>query len=307
MAARLRTQSSPTFCAVSRAFDLPVAVVNVRRHRDAGVAAIRHLVSNEMRFRVEFGLANFVALVAPDVLPVLAEYPELFSLAEELGYRPYETFKITGEKPAALCIVGTKQPDAAVRIALSRLHDPDTPDGELYASVVARFAKSDAVALLLDCVLRDPPTRVVESIGRELGHLDATAAVVDWLKSPAVENRLAACRVAGFLPHSEGLDAEVRGRADDTNRRIADAAVRSHERLQRSRTVDELLTAIAREADKTHRWVLLDAMVAVADPEGGTWTQAVRSTLSPAESRYLSERMKERGKELTEELNREDR
>lgn len=291
-------------------FVLAVLLANDPRHHDTGVAVIRQLACDASRFRFESGLANLVTLARPEVLSAAAEWPEVFELAEEIGYSPYEPFRITGEKPAALRIVGFKQPDAALRMALARLRHPDTPDRELYVPIVATFARDKAVRTLLDTMLLDPPRRVVQAIGRELGRLDAEANVLQWLSSLTAEERLAACRIAGFLPFTDRLDAEVRARADDVDRHVSDAAVEAHERLLRRSTADELVR-VATEHDLTHRWVLLDALVSVADPEGGgsaaTWQQAVRPFLTPALARHLSERLKERKKKLKEELDREDR
>jgi hypothetical protein len=291
--------------------DLQLAIIlaNNARHRDPGIAMIRRLLSDVPRTRS--ALADLVTHLEPDLLPAVAECHEVFALAEEVGYSPYEPIRVPREKPAALRILGARQPDAAVRMALARLRHPDTPDSELYVPIVATLARDDAATVLLDTVRLDTPTRVVQAIGREVGYRGATATVLEWLKSPIAEQRLAACRVAGFLPRTDSLDSEMRAHADDADKRIADSAVEAHGRLQRSRTADELVRAVAGETDLTHRWVLLDALVSVADPEGGgshtPWQQAVRSSLTPALGRHLAERLKERRKKLKETLDRDDR
>lgn len=289
--------------------DLQLAVIlaNNPRQRDTGITAIRQLSSEGTRFRMDSGFAHLVARSHPEVLATIAECREVFALAEEVGYSPYEAFRISGEKPAALRILGIKQPEAAVRMALARLRDPDTPDIEAYVPVVAAFGRGDSVTMLLDTVRLGPPTRVVQAVGRELGRLDAETTVIQWLRSPAAEQRFAACRIAGFLPFTERLDAELRARADDADKRIADASVEAHERLLHRRIADELVRAITVEAEPGHRWVLLDALVSVADPEDGSWRQAVRPILTPALVRHLSEKLKERRKKLKAKQDHEDR
>ena len=290
---------------------LAVILANDPRYRDTGIAAIRQLAADGSRFRFDPGLANLVALARPDVLPAVAECSEVSSLAEEIGYNRYESFRFGGEKSAALRIVGLKQPDAAVRMALARLRDPDTPDRELYVPVIATLARDDAVGTLLDVARLGPPRRVVQAIGRELSRLDAEGSVLQRLRSPAAEERLAACRIAGFLPFTNGLDTEVRARAADADTRVSDAAVEAHEGLLRGQAVDELMRAVAAEDDLPHRWVLLDALVSVADPGGGgtapVWVEGVRPHLTPALTHHVSERLKERRKKLEEESDREDR
>jgi hypothetical protein len=292
--------------------DLQFAVIlaNDPRHRDAGIAAIRQLASDGYKFRFESGLVNLVALARPDALPAIADSPELFALAEEVGYSPYQPIRIEGEKSAALRIVGSKQPDAAVRMALARLRHPDTPDRELYIPVVTAFAGDNTVRVLMDIVRLEQPTRVIQAIGRELGRLAADAVVLQWLRSSIVEERLAACRIAGFLPYTDFLDAEVRACAADADKLVSDAAVEAHERLLRGRTVGELVSAIGAETDLPHRWVLLDALVSVSDPgsedAAPAWLEEVRLRMTPAQALRLSESLAKRRKKLNEEMDRED-
>jgi hypothetical protein len=219
---------------------------------------------------------------------------------------PTAPFRVTGEKSAALRIVGFRQPDAAVRMALARLRHPDTPDRELYVPIVAAFAGDKTVTKLLETVQHDAPRRVVLAIGRELGRLGAETQVLQWLHCQPVKQRLAACRIAGFLPFTARLDAAVRALVDDADRRVADAAIEAHERLLRGQTATELVHLITSETDLIHRWVLVDALVSVADPEGD-WRRDIRPFLTPALVRHLSEKLKERQKKLNEELDREDR
>lgn len=296
-----------------RRADLQLALIlaNNPRHRAVGIEAIRQLTSVAHKFRFGSGITSLVARACPEVLHTLTDHNELFAQAEEVGFSPYQPFRVTGEKPAALRFVGIKQPDAAVRMALARLRHPDTPDRELYVPVLGTLAGSSAVGMLLETVRLDPPSRVTQAIGRELGRLDAEDRVIEWLCSPIVAERLAACRIAGFLPLTERLDREVRARARDADRHVSGAAVAAHERLLSGRTVGELVRAVSVEADLPHRWTLLDTLVSVADPgaEGVplAWLKEVRPYLTPALGKRVSERLKDRRKKLLEELDREDR
>lgn len=73
-----------------------------------------------------------------------------------------------------------------------------TPDREQYVSLVTTLAYDGATKILLDILHLDPPTRVVQSIGRELSRLDAEAAVLEWLACRDAEQRLAASKLQGF-------------------------------------------------------------------------------------------------------------
>jgi hypothetical protein len=279
------------------------------RHRHQAIVAIRRLISDAPQSRSS--LHELVAYLDPDLLSHVAESTDVFAVAEEVGYSPYERIRVRGEKPAALHIIGARQPDAAVRMALARLRHPDTPDAELYVPVVGKHARGNRAAILLDALSVESPTRVVHAIGREFGSRGATATVLEWLKSPTAEQRLVACRVAGFLPCTDELDAELRARADDVDRHIAAAAIDAHDRFKCGRTAEELIRTLTQETESTHRWVLLDSLVSVADPEGGgsltPWWQAIRPYLTPALARHLTLKVKDRRKKLRETFDRDDR
>ena len=287
-----------------------IVIANNPRLRTDGIEAIRLLACNNPRLRFELDFRNLVYLADPEVLDIIAGLAEYYAIAEEAAFGPYEPVRITGEKPAALRILGVKQPDAAVRMAISWLRNPDTPDRELFVPVISRFAGVSAVSMLLNILRLDPPWRVVHSIGCELSRLDAEESVLQWFQSPTVEERHVACRVAGFLPFTTKLDESVRKLAVDRDKRVSDAAVDAHERLTRGKIAHELVRALETEVEKTHCWVLVDALISVADPgvEGTVppWCHIVEPYLPPALTLYMSQKLKDRQKKFKDELDRED-
>jgi hypothetical protein len=62
--------------------------------------------------------------------------------------------------------------------------------------------------------------------------------------------------------------------------------------------------------EKPHCWVLVDALISVADPgvEGTVppWCRIVKPYLTPALNLYMLQKLKERQKKFKEELDRED-
>lgn len=287
-----------------------IIIANNPRLRTEGIEAIRLLACNNPRSRFELDFRNFVYLADPEVLDIIAGLAEFYAIAEEAAYSPYERVRMTGEKPAALRIVGMKQPDAAVQMAIAWMRHPDTPDRELFVPIVSSFAGASAVTKLLNLLRLDPSWRVIHSIGCELSRLDAEESVLQWFQSPTVEERQAACRVAGFLPFTTKVYESVRKLAVDRDKRVSDAAVDAHERLTRGKIAHELVRALATEVEKPHCWVLVDALISVADPgvEGTVppWCRIVKPYLTPALNLYMLQKLKERQKKFKEELDRED-
>ncbi|WP_157369765.1 hypothetical protein [Zavarzinella formosa] len=198
-----------------------------------------------------------------------AKCPDILALAEEVGYGPYEASKMPGEKAAALRILGIRDPEPVVRLALELLKDPETTDGESYVQVVSALCPSEAAKHFLTALLLNPPGRVVQAIGRKLGRVGATEMVRQWFHDELPAKRIAACSVVDFLPQAEEWDLEVLLLADDPNSDVSDAALVAGDSLRRARITADLLISIANERDLSHRWVLLDALINVGDLHGG--------------------------------------
>jgi len=85
---------------------------------------------------------------------------------------------------------------------------------------------------------------------------------------------------------------------------------RRHTALRKATIVKELEKAFVHECDITHRWVLLDSLISLADPGDSnsppTWLTNVSDQLTPAMRKHSSEALKEYRKKRIDELNRQD-
>jgi hypothetical protein len=137
-------------------------------------------------------------------LSAIAAIDGVFHFVEEAAYSPYGNHCVVGEKAAALLILGQRNPDSAIQLAISRLRDPVTPDSETYVPELIKLTPANAPSILLDLVRQGTPTRIVYTIGRYLHSLGAIQSVLAWLADADVERQLAACRVACFMgPRAE--------------------------------------------------------------------------------------------------------
>lgn len=308
----LANRSDQAFQALISAFDskddLQVAVIlaNTTTYRETGIQMIARVILSSPR-------PNFTLVVNrlnPEVLSAVAANPQVFAIAEDVAYGPYGNFCNIGEKPAALRIVGQRQPETAMRTAAQRLRDPDTKDAELYIPLLADFSGDDASQSLLDAVLADPPSRVVYALGRALRFGNRPVKVIEWLNGTCKMRKLAACRVAGFLDPSADLMAALTRCDEILDHDIANSVYAVREQLRKATIVKELEEAFVHECDITHRWVLLDSLISLADPgdshSSPTWLANVREQLTPAMGKHLNNALKECRKKRNDELNRQD-
>jgi hypothetical protein len=291
--------------------ELALILANKPEHRAAAFEVIRKAVAEVHQFRWSQGGTQLVARLSADALRELADLKEVFTVAEEIGYSDYEPSRVINEKPAALRIVAQRLPEAAFRMALARLCNPETPDGELYASIIAETLPAKAEQALLDSLLARVPSRVAFSIGRELYQLGASSTLSKWITDPSVARRLAACRLARFLEWSDDLSEKIRELADDPDNQVALAASDAFDQLRNSRTAKELVEAFATELDPVHRWALLDALIEIGDPgdenSGVPWLPRVSDGITPAMSEHIKERIKKRRESLRKELDERDK
>jgi hypothetical protein len=292
--------------------DLALILANTPEHRATAFEVIRKAVAEPQQFRWgQGGTQSVVTRLKPDVLRELADLQEVFAVAEEIGYSDYEPSRVSNEKPAALRIVAQRQPEAALRLAIGRLCNPETPDGELYVSVIAEAIPAKAEEALLACLVIGLPSRVAFSIGRELERLGASSTISKWISDSSPGRRLAACRLARFLERSDDLSEKIRELADDPDNRVALAASDAFDELRNSRIASELAQAFATERDPAHRWTLLDALIDIGDPgdddSGVPWFTQVSNALTPAMILHMNERIKTRREKLRKELDQLDK
>jgi hypothetical protein len=287
---------------------LAVALANKPEHRESAIKAIAQLSSEVGRRFEGFGFDYLASTLDSDALVALSENESIFSLAEEVGFRDGPTGAIA-DRPHALRVVAMRHPEDVVRIALSRLQDRGCSEPEAYVSLVIDFATEEPARRLLDVIRRTPRKRVARAVGLKLGEMGRSSTVTESLQSESVEERLAACRIAGFLPYQKELDGSLRRMLDDPEWQVSQAAIEAYERLHQSRTAEELFQSIRDENDPAHTWVLFDALADVGDPgvDGHVpWPKEVRDRVSPALASYLHEKIKNRRREFPKELDSKD-
>jgi len=122
-----------------------------------------------------------------------------------------------------------------------------------------------ALPLLLEQAL-DEKTSVIWAISRSLRGANYSAVLPAWLETLESRRRRAACRLAGRLCPDDWLVAMLRKRLEDVDNEVASAARVALELLATTIEADALVCALRGEEDRSHRWVLLEALLAIADP-----------------------------------------
>lgn len=302
LAAQMRARSDSS---------LAVVVAEDPRHRNEAIEAIRRIASDPVSARHSGIIRRIASECSSGVLRAVADCQPAFALAEEIGFSAYMPSYVPGDKPAALRIIGTRQPGDAATVAIARLRDRSVPDADLYPPLIGDLVPDRAVPELLEAALDNLPLRVEYAIGRELRRLRGDDDVAAWLADQSPERRLVACRLSGFLRPTPDLRLAVRSLLGDTDQRVATAAAQSLDRLRRQEIVIELVEAFNAEVDPVHKWVLLDAVVAVADPgQEGTppyWIEDFQDRLTPAMELHLVASLKKRRDKLLRDLAWRDR
>jgi hypothetical protein len=279
-------------------------------YRETALDCLRQVATGRVRLSAN-DLHAITQLVSADVLVALANDPEVYAQAEEDAFSPYGGMCFLGEKPAALRIVGLRQPESAGRTALARLQDPNTQDAEHYVPLVVEFCPDSATEQLLEVVVSNPSERVIRAIGRQLCQLRAAETVHTWLADSLPERRLAGCRVAGSLEPTAGLLTAIANCIDDPDRRISNAARAAIAQLRRSEIAAELLCQLILETDPMHRWTLLDVLIDTSDPgvpgNRPNWVATAAAHLTPAMRKHLGKRLQDRAQKVNAEYEKLDR
>lgn len=217
-----------------------------------------------------------------------------------------------GDRAAAVCLAALRDPVLAFEAAAAALRDEEERDRERYPRLLADLDPVRAVAALVRQARTEASTKVLRAIGRAMPLPGGGEALVAELSAEEPDRRAAACRVAAWLPPGHGLTAAVRARLEDPSADVVSAARHAVESLDLSEAAAELADAFLREADGTHRWTLLDGLLAAGDPGGAGdpwpwWATLVAPSLTRAMAADLEEELKKRRKRAEDDADREDR
>jgi hypothetical protein len=220
---------------------------------------------------------------------------------------------IGSARPAIVRALARFDATAAFEAGRKLLVSPDTEQRERYPSLLVEINPVAAITCLLEQGCEEKTKGMRWAIGRALAAVPAFATLrlrrdlVRWLADSRPVHRRVACEVIGWLPALTGrLVAEVRGHLEDTDVRVSTAAGEALDRQENAEAAWEVLRALHREREWHRRWVLLDAVISLADPgdvhaAAPQWYEHARAMLPPAMRDYLAERVTKRRDELRQQ------
>ena len=238
--------------------------------------------------------------------PRLVEHLHAIAFAEEGG------FWFTGSKANAISGLARFDPKTALLAAITSLRNPTSHDREYYPYILLEIDAEAAIPMLLTHAGDERSPQVIWAIGRALAEVEPSRVIADWLVSPQASKRLAACRVCAHLRPTPQLLAAVRECLDDADVRVVGAASETLAFLQLSLEAERSVTAVLVEQDASRRWVLLDSLLAIADPGDEhrpwpDWARRVAEKLPYLMQVYVGDKLRERRKQVLEEARKRDR
>lgn len=281
------------------------------------VAAVMLLVQQRLYEADNYTKLNMVAdllvrIRDEGLLDRLLSETAMRDFLREMSFADEGSVWVVGEKIRAIRGLGRFAPGDAFLAARTALQNVDAHDRELYPYLLVEFDQDRAVSLLLEQARHELATSVIWAIGRSLATADYIEPIRALFTSPDVNMRRTACRLAGRLPSEKWLLAAVRACLEDADSSVAAAAYEALELLHDGATANALIEALKTETDNTHRWSLLDALLAVGDPGDAqqpwpTWAQRAVGYLSHSMDTYLVKQIMKRRQKVLESARQKDK
>jgi len=222
------------------------------------------------------------------------------------------SFWCVGTKATAVEALAMVDSRAAYAAALAALQNDGSHDREMYPYLMAQIDANRSVRDLIEQAQTERHTSVLWSIARALSKTDCLEAVRMLITSMSPKEREVGCKLCIHGEFGEALEESLRHLLKDPMSDVACAAREALEVIESRQNTNRLLKAILDETDHSHRWSLLDALIASADPGDERqpwpeWASRIVDTLPFVMRRHLSEGIDKRRKDVREEANKRDR
>jgi len=294
-------------------FDLSVAIDLYQRtdSRERALKIIKAHLLGASTHQVEEDLGPLLdlsdGLAAPFVEDVrVRDLLRERSFAEEgSGWR-------TGSKASVIRGLALFDPERAILAALKALENPNARDREHYPYLLVELVGDEAIKLLIGQALVEKSTPVLWAISRALDESGHKEAVTALLQSGDATQRLTGARIAERLAVTDTDVEMLELLAGDPDDDVVIAATRALTFQRAARNADELKRALRAEQDLSRRWVLIDAIMEVADPGDehrpfSRWVSEVFGTSPSLEQEYIEENINKHRKKLRDEVTKRDK
>jgi hypothetical protein len=220
--------------------------------------------------------------------------------------------RVKGAKVRVIRALATFDPATAFLAAQKALETPLTHERIRYPYLLVELDEFRAVRVLVAQCVRETSTAVRYAISRALSRVDSTADILPLLDSARASERAAGCVLCGFRQAGEGTRLKLRDLLQDVDPDVADVALWALRSIRRAEYAEQLTSAaLVPEAKREWRWVLLDALLALADlgDEGGQrpgWLHQLEPVLSADMWDHAWKKIKSGRKKQLDELKRQD-
>ncbi|MFO0906910.1 MAG: hypothetical protein U0794_00870 [Isosphaeraceae bacterium] len=218
----------------------------------------------------------------------------------------------TGSKAAAIRGLARFDKERATLAALKALENPGAHDREHYPYLLVDLEGERAAKMLLQQAVVEKTTSVIWAIARALDGAESGDILATMLKPGDTARRLAASRIAERMRVSDAVLPMLESLTEDPDNAVVTAATRALRFQRAARATHELIGAMKAEHDPGRRWVLIDAILEVADPGDSfrpspQWFADAFGTSPFLEHEYVVDRLKERQLKLEQEAKRRDK
>lgn len=282
-------------------------LINLSQHADEAADLALDRIPTERGFGDWNLLHLFVRRLRPDFRKRIVADRWLRDKFHREAVASEGNFWLVGSKAAAIECLGEFDSLAAYDAAAHALCTPDAHDRERYPYVLNEIDSERSLTLLLDQLRCEQDFRVRYAIGRVLSNRDLKALLQSRWQSRDLKTLAASCFAAGWAKDGAHLLNELRQCLANDDEDVVRAAMDAIDRVRDREIGSELVLRAARANDVGHTMACLDAAVDVLDPgdDFAPWPAAVWEvckSMSPLLHKAISERVKERRKELTADL-----
>jgi hypothetical protein len=293
-------------------FDVSLAINLLRNpaSKDRATEIIRATLRETPNQQMEDTLDPLLAF-AEEFSDTFISETRVRDFLRDTSFAEDSTHVLIGFKPKAVRCLSKFDPDAAFLAALKAMQNPASHDRGCYPYLLIELDAPRAVEALLEQASIEEDDVVLGSIARALRSEDLGHTVLTLSTSKQAKERLAACRVCRSNPRAfETMSALLHKLVEDGDERVAQTA-RVAIRLRRDALAsDSLVSAISSTDDRNARWILLDALLLIADPGDAhrpwpEWAAMATRGRPYFEQKYVADRLKQRRDSLANEVKRE--
>ena len=294
---------------VELAADLLVSPVT----REKAVELTRRFLSSAEPFHWGQTVEKLVQYVDDDqLLTSLVEESRLIEYLHEVAFAEEGGIWFGGSKARAIKGLAQFDSGAAFLAALKALSNPSSHDREYYPYILVEINVAKAIPALLGLVAEEKSTAVTWAIGRALADIADFSIIQSWLSDSDPHKRLAACRTCERLRPATQILQALQSCLDDVDISVAGAAREAIQRLLLALEAERLIEAFLVEQNASKRWVLLDSLLAIADPGDKHrplpgWARRLMDALPHFMRVYFAEKLQKQREEAVKEAEKRDK